>query len=113
MDAARFTPAWVRLHPREARLLLLHRREDLLDGAWPAEMSDRSEQLGQNLAYALRGFTTRHFGNYTKETLARTTMALVDLPYGAVRRYIGVGKVVPGWIDDSIAGATRAILTAL
>jgi len=110
--AARYTPAWVRTHPREARLLLAHRREDQLDGTWPAEQAARSERLGKDAGDALRGFTTRHFGRCTAEMLARTTLALVDVPYGAVRRHIGEGRTVPEWLDSLVEEAARAILSA-
>lgn len=35
LEAALHTPHWVRLHPSEARILLLYRREELVAGEWP------------------------------------------------------------------------------
>src|ERR1700736_162937 len=38
LRAALHTPAWVREHPDEARLLLLHHRDDFVQGEWPAPL---------------------------------------------------------------------------
>src|SRR5258705_9198292 len=40
LGAALHTPAWVRLHPERARLLLLHHRDDFVQGDWPPSLRD-------------------------------------------------------------------------
>src|SRR5512137_519029 len=42
LEAALFTPGWVRSHPEEARILLLYRQEELSGGAWPEELKARA-----------------------------------------------------------------------
>src|SRR4029453_16427370 len=37
--AALYTPQWARERLPEARLLLVHRREDLVGGGWPGELT--------------------------------------------------------------------------
>src|SRR5690348_18398009 len=38
LAAALHTPAWARLNPDDARLLLLHSRHDFVQGDWPAAL---------------------------------------------------------------------------
>src|ERR1700750_70933 len=40
LRAVLHTPAWVRLHLDEARLLLLYHRDDFVQGGWPAALRD-------------------------------------------------------------------------
>src|SRR5947209_17532904 len=40
LRAALHTPAWVRGHPDEARLLLPYHRDDFVQGGWPAPRRD-------------------------------------------------------------------------
>src|SRR6266481_5348844 len=40
LGAALHTPAWVRRHLDEARLLLLYHRDDFVQGGWPASQRD-------------------------------------------------------------------------
>src|SRR5262249_40910148 len=40
LRAALHTPAWVRSHLDEARLLLLYHRDDFLQGGWPDDLHD-------------------------------------------------------------------------
>src|SRR5438105_14595385 len=40
LRAALHTPAWVRGHLNEARLLLLYHRDDFLQGGWPEALRD-------------------------------------------------------------------------
>jgi hypothetical protein len=37
-------------------------------------------------------------------------LAVVDLPMGAVRRYLLAGSEVPAWIRDRLEAAVRAVL---
>jgi hypothetical protein len=37
-------------------------------------------------------------------------LAVVDLPYGAVRRHVGAGEPVPAAVGDRLASAIRAVL---
>src|SRR5262245_34693841 len=57
--AALYMAERVREHPREARLLLMHRREDFIDRGWPASLTRQARALGQQIDHALGDFSRR------------------------------------------------------
>ena len=62
LAAVRYVCAWVRRHPREARLLMLHRREDVAAARWPASYRRRrcgARQPGRGEPAALRAAAGR------------------------------------------------------
>ncbi|MEW9552627.1 TetR family transcriptional regulator [Nonomuraea sp. NPDC050783] len=103
--AALHTPRWCRDHPAEAALLLLHRRRELA-ATWPAELGEDLDTLDGRLADAVDSFVARHPGL----TGDRLTFAVVDIPYGAVRRHLLAGHPPPPAIDELILAAARAVL---
>jgi AcrR family transcriptional regulator len=110
LGAALHTPRWVRGHPDEARLLLLHRREDLASGPWPRRIRARAEALRLALDAALRGFAVRRGGRADAATMRRVVFALVDVPYAAVRRHLRAGESPPGLVDALITETCIALL---
>jgi AcrR family transcriptional regulator len=110
LDAALFTPRWVRQHPKDARVLILHRREDVVSDDWPVPVRYRADALGGELSRGLRNFTRKVFGTTNRTALRKTTLAVVDVPYAAVRRHIAVGEAPPAMLDELIANAYRAIM---
>jgi AcrR family transcriptional regulator len=103
LAAALYTPAWVRTHPREARLLLLHRREDLVGAEWPPAIRARAEAatraIDDAIAAAVRG-----------RDRGRILFALLDVPYGAVRRFVASGEPPPRAVDALVRAAVLAVL---
>src|SRR5688572_19616075 len=69
LAAALFVPARVREQPDEARILLLHRREDFLAGGWPADMAERAAALKRDADGAMRSFGKRALGRSDAESL--------------------------------------------
>ncbi len=110
LSAARHTPRWVRSHPHEARVMLRHRREDLMAGGWPDDMQGRARELAGELEAGLRGFTQRRFGRVTEADLNRVVLALIDVPYAAVRRRLQSGLDVPADLDGLIEEAYTALM---
>ncbi len=110
LSATLFTPEWVRQHPAEARLLLLHRREDMLGRDWPHDMEERARGLGADLDRSLRTYARRALGGADRRALQRLTFALVDVPLGAVRRYVAAGKRPPAAVDDLVGLAYAAVM---
>jgi AcrR family transcriptional regulator len=104
LEAALHTPRWVRAHPVEAQVLLLHRREDLVGGDWPPPLRSRAEALGVALSEALRAFA----GPST--AVRRVAFALVDVPYAAVRRHLVAGETPPAEVDELVATVCAAVL---
>jgi len=49
LQAALHTPVWVRARPDAARLLLLHDRNDFVQGEWPDELRERVEKMTQRM----------------------------------------------------------------
>jgi AcrR family transcriptional regulator len=110
-EAALHLPRWTRSHLAEARVLLLYRRQDLIE-RWPAELGDELAHLNDGLRDAVTSFARRRFGRATKTTLTTTRYALVDIPYAGVRSYLVEGQPPPPIIDDLIVTASQAVLAA-
>jgi AcrR family transcriptional regulator len=108
--AALHTATWVRAQPREARLLLLYRREDFLAGDWPPALADRAAHVNDHAAAALRAFAAASLGDDTPATLRRARFALVEIPYAAVRAYVAAGAAPPPDLDALVLTAARAVL---
>jgi AcrR family transcriptional regulator len=108
--AALHTPAWVREHPTEARLLLLHRREDFLTGDWPPQLADRAAHVNDRAGAVLRAFTRAELGDDLPASLRRVRFALVEIPYAAVRHYVETGQPPPPDVDALVLTASEAVL---
>jgi AcrR family transcriptional regulator len=110
LQAALYTPQWVRVHPLPARLLLLHRREDFLPGGWPAEVSQRAIDLGKQGELALRSFSRRALKSTDARAMRRASYAVIDLPYAAVRPHVHAEESPPKIVDELIACAYRGVM---
>jgi AcrR family transcriptional regulator len=109
VGAALAVPGWCREHPDEARVLLLHRRGDLV-GRWPDELDAELAGLDDRLAAALRGHAEARYGRAGETELARVAFALVDVPYAAVRRHLAAGADPPPHVDALVREAVTALL---
>jgi AcrR family transcriptional regulator len=111
LAAVRFSCRWVRRHPREARLMLLHRREDFAAERWPQSHRRRAQALVAQGAERLGRYATRLIGRGGPAELRRVRFALVDLPTAALRRDVEVGaapsKAVETMLLDVCAHALR------
>lgn len=110
VHAARYMATWTREHALEARLLLLHRRQDFVSGDWPSELAGRAAALEPQLGAALRGFAMRAFGRADSDTMARLRYALLDGPFGAIKPYVQGRKRIPPIVDELVATTVRAVL---
>lgn len=113
LAAARFVPERVRAQPREARILLLHRREDFLGDGWPAEMAARSRALRRQASGMLHDFCARLAGRAGERTVRVMTFALVEAPLAAVRRHVEAGEPPPPIVDQMIEQTYRASLALI
>ncbi|WP_165958952.1 TetR/AcrR family transcriptional regulator [Actinomadura sp. KC345] len=99
--AALHTPRWCRMHPEEAAVLVLHRRQDLA-ATWPAGLAGDLDALNAEVSEAL--------GSFPGTDRERLAFATVDVPYGAVRRYLLAGRTPPPLVDELITATCRAVL---
>ena len=112
LDAALSLPRSVRADLTAARVMLLHRREDFLGGGWPDDMRAEAERLGRQMDQTFTDVTRRLFGSTTADARRMATFAVIDVPYAAVRRYVGAGKAPPAGVDDLVRMAYHAVLDA-
>jgi AcrR family transcriptional regulator len=102
---------WARDHLDEARVLLLHRRQDLV-ARWPQELGDELAQLNDGVEAAVRDHARRRYGSDDEDHLQRLTFALADLPYAAMRRYLAAGEPPPASLEDLVATTCGCVLAA-
>ncbi len=110
LAAALFVPARVREEPAEARILLLHRRDDFLSGGWPAEMAARAAALKKQFNEAARHFARRVLGRADAEALRTVTFALVDAPLAAVMPHLRARAAPPPVVDSLIRATYAAVM---
>jgi AcrR family transcriptional regulator len=91
LAAALYMVRRVREHPHEARLLLLHRRQDFVDRGWPVAMRRRAAALGRQADAELGAFSHRLTGRRDSTTVRIVTYAVLDAPFAVVRRHIAAG----------------------
>ena len=96
--------------PADARLLVSFRRDDLILTAPSGELADELEELNRPVQAAVVTLARRLYGRSTKAALNRTMLAVFDLPYGAVRRYLLTGSKIPAGLRDDLARAVEAVL---
>lgn len=101
---------WVRLHPREARIMLLYRIHDLMSGRWPQDLQKRARRLDRQAHEAVSAFTKRQFGSVTKENIDRVIFAIYDAPIGIIRRYLRDNKVPPVSVNELIRETYLAVI---
>lgn len=102
---------WSRAHVDQARLLSLHRRQDLA-ARWPEELGEELAGVNDGVEAALRDHARRRYGSEDEATLRRVTFALIDIPYAATRRFIGAGTPPPPAVDDLVTVACLCVLAA-
>lgn len=110
LGAALHTPRWTRKHPKEGRVLLRYRREDLTRGDWPDDVKEQAIKVVQELNAGIRAFVQKKFGRITKRNLNRTVFALIDMPHAAVRRFLEAGEVPPAYVNEFIRDVYNAVL---
>lgn len=110
LEAALHTPRWVREHPKEAKLLLVYSREELISGPWPEEIRTCTASVAGELDDGIMEFTRQVFGGVTDSALRRTRFALIDVPYAAVRRSLIADEALPQEVDRMVSETYTAIL---
>lgn len=101
--------AFAREQPEDATLMLTIRPADLLDGTGQDEFAAALRTRNEPLIEKLRQLARDLYGDSGPRAVDAVSRAVVDLPYAAVRRHVGA---VPNWLDEDLASAVRALLTA-
>jgi AcrR family transcriptional regulator len=113
LAAALYMAQRVRDHPREARLLLHHRREDFVDRGWSIATRRRAEELGRQIEMELSGFSRRLCGSADTRTLRYVRYAVLEAPFAAVRRHVAANERPPPYVDLLIRVTYEAVLAPL
>jgi AcrR family transcriptional regulator len=108
-ELALVTPRFTRADHAGGVVLLAHRRDDFLEGA-PEEKRARAARLSSDLQKGL-GEAARRLLPRDKRGRERLAVALIGVPYGAVRVFLPQA-VPPAELDRVIAAAARAALGA-
>ncbi len=107
---ARAAIAFARAQPEDARLLLVVRRDDLLDHAIDPALQPRLAAMNAPLEAAVRRIARALAGRADARALEAVTRAVVDVPTAAVRRHAGA---LPPWLEDDVADAAGRLLEAI
>jgi AcrR family transcriptional regulator len=104
--AVRFARRW----PDDARLIVVVRRSDLLDGGADPDFEQRLAAMNEPLRDALARIAGA-LGHTAARAREMVVAAVVDLPEAAVRRHTREGENMPPWLEESIATTARRLLT--
>jgi AcrR family transcriptional regulator len=110
LRAALHTPAWVRTHPDQARLLLLYDRKDFLHGEWPPELRERVVEMTQRIESGSRQWARAIFGKEGRDEIRLAQFLISELPIATVRQHLLRGEAPPQLIDQIIRTTYRAVL---
>jgi AcrR family transcriptional regulator len=102
--AAQVVPRWSRENPELASLLALRRQEDFLDDRTPANVRHEAAAINRFAMKVLDAFAAR-----TKRSILQCRIALIAMPYGAVRLFLPK-QTPPAEVDAMIAAAYRAVM---
>jgi AcrR family transcriptional regulator len=95
--------------PADARLLASFRREDLIRTT-SGQLADELKELNRPLERAVVDLARRLYGKATRAAVNRTLLAVFDLPYGAVRRYLLAGARLPRGLRGDVERAVAAVI---
>ncbi len=111
LTAALHTPGWVRAHLDDARVFLLHHRDDFVQGRWPAALTARVAQQARRVDACYQRFARVALGGVDAERLRLARFVLADVPKAAVGPHLLRREPPPPIIDEMITITYRAILS--
>jgi AcrR family transcriptional regulator len=110
LAAVLHTPAWVRDHLDEARLLLLYHRDDFVHGDWPEEFRERVAAHTQEMGTGFERFARLVFGHAGQEEYRLAQFLLAEVPVAAVRQHLLRREPPPEVVDQLIRVTYRAVI---
>ncbi|MEU7145038.1 TetR/AcrR family transcriptional regulator [Nocardia sp. NPDC046473] len=108
VDAARYVLTWSRDHPDEAHVLLAGPAAYTPD-RWTSDQTTRNAELDAALRDAVTTVARRL--EPAEHTTDKAIIAVIDLPYAIVRRYLGTNSEIPCHMEELVANSARAIVT--
>ncbi len=111
-EAAARVLSFARTNLSDARILLLYRSSDLLDGGWPQDLAERNEQQRARVAGAIAELGVR-LGAVSSPDRRRVRFAVVDIPYAAARGPLAQGVPPPPELDAILDDAVRAVISRI
>ncbi|MEZ4373931.1 MAG: TetR/AcrR family transcriptional regulator [Polyangiaceae bacterium] len=103
---------WVVAHPEDAKLLALYRRSEFLSGAVPEELRARADRLQTEIYEWMRLLCRRWFGRVSQRAEDAVRLALLEIPYGAVRGRLGRSERFPEDLARLVAAAADAVIAS-
>jgi AcrR family transcriptional regulator len=110
LRAALHTPAWVRRHLDEARLLLLYHRDDFVQGGWPEPLRDGVAAQTRRMEAGFARCARLLFGRAGQGEVRRAQFLLAEVPVAAVRQHLQHREPPPPLVDDLIRITYRAVV---
>jgi AcrR family transcriptional regulator len=98
--------------PADAQLLVSMRRTDLIRSPLPPPLVERLRALNRPVARVVGRLAGQLFGHPSAPARELVTLAVFDLPYGAVRRHLLAGATPPPEHRAYVERAIRAVLDA-
>jgi AcrR family transcriptional regulator len=96
----------------DARLLASLRREDLVRAPLSPALLARLRTLNRPLERAIGRLSREIYGGETAAARELVALAVIDIPYGAVRRHLLAGAPPPKELRPHLEHAIRAVLDA-
>jgi AcrR family transcriptional regulator len=110
LRAALHTPAWVRTHPENARLLLLYDRRDFVHDEWPEELRERVTEMTQRMEAGSLRRARVIFGKDGREEVRLAQFLIAEVPVAAVRQHLVRCEQPPPLVDRVIRTTYRAVV---
>ncbi len=111
-EIAAYFVEWVQQHPHDAKLLALYRRSEFLSGGMPEELAQRAERLQADIFDWLKVLCRRWFGRVSQRAQDAIRLAVIEIPYGAVRGRLGRGERFPEELARLVAAAADAVIAS-
>lgn len=111
-DVAGYFVAWVLEHPDHARLLTLYRRSEFLTGGMPEELAERARVLQEDVLEFQRALCRRWFGRVSQRGKDAVRLAVMEIPYGAVRGRLSRSERFPEDLMRLVAAAADAVIAS-
>lgn len=108
---ARAVVGWCIAHPGDAEVLSFS-RESFGYADWSAQARRALDEANATVGERLRR-AGEELGAVTERDFEGITLAIVDVPYAAVRRYVRQGTPLPGYVEDLVAVSAAAVLDAV